>query len=120
MLRQFLLTQLYTLFIYQTGQPVTFPSGQYQYQDITVPSYGPRNRNSLPAYHHLDLSATYTPKPDKKKGWQGEWVFSIYNVYNRQNAASIRFSQDVATGQNEAVRFTIFGAVPAVSYNFKF
>lgn len=107
-------------FIYQTGQPVTFPSGQYQYQDITVPSYGPRNRNSLPAYHHLDLSATYTPKPDKKKGWQGEWVFSIYNVYNRQNAASIRFSQDVTTGQNEAVRFTIFGAVPAVSYNFKF
>lgn len=106
-------------FILQTGQPATFPNGQYQYQDITVPSFGPRNRNSLPAYHHLDLSATYNPKPDRKS-WQGEWVFSIYNVYNRHNAASLSFSQDEKTGRNEAVRFTIFGIVPAVSYNFKF
>lgn len=107
-------------FIYQSGQPVTFPTGQYQYQDITVPSFGQRNRNSLPDFHHLDLSATYTPKPNKKSGWRGEWVFSVYNVYNRQNANSIRFSQDARTGANEAIRFTIFGAVPAVSYNFKF
>ncbi len=107
-------------FTLQTGQPVTFPEGQYQYQDITVPSYGPRNRNKLPAYHHLDISATYVPKPNKKKGWQGEWVFSVYNVYNRQNAASLNFSQNQETGSNEATRFTIFGAVPAISYNFKF
>ncbi len=107
-------------FTFQTGQPATFPQGQYQYQDITVPSYGPRNKNLLPAYHHLDISATYTPKPNKKKGWQGEWVFSIYNVYNRQNAASLNFTQNQNSGANEAIRFTIFGAVPAVSYNFKF
>ncbi len=107
-------------FTLQTGQPVTYPNGQYQYQGITVPSYGLRNENRLPTYHHLDISATYTPKPTKKKGWQGEWVFSIYNVYNRQNAASISFRQNETSGSNEAVRFSIFGAVPAVSYNFKF
>ena len=107
-------------FTLQTGQPVTYPNGQYQYQGITVPSYGLRNENKLPTYHHLDISATYTPKPSKKKGWQGEWVFSIYNVYNRQNAASISFRQNETSGSNEAVRFSIFGAVPAVSYNFKF
>ncbi len=106
-------------FILQSGQPVTFPNGQYQYQGITIPSYGLRNEERLPIFHHLDISATYTPKPDKKKGWQGEWVFSIYNIYNRQNAASINFRQNVS-GANEAVRFSIFGAVPAVSYNFKF
>jgi hypothetical protein len=27
-----------------------------------------------------DLSATYIPKPKKKRGWRDEWVFSIYNV----------------------------------------
>ena len=107
-------------FVLQTGQPVTFPNGQYEYQGIRVPSYGLRNESKLPTYHHLDVSATYVPKPEKKKGWQAEWVFSVYNVYNRQNAASISFRQNENTGNNEALRFSIFGVVPAVSYNFKF
>ncbi|PKB15581.1 TonB-dependent receptor [Flavobacterium sp. 5] len=107
-------------FTFQSGQPVTFPNGKYVYQDIKVPNYGERNASSLPLYHHLDVSATYTPKPLKKKGWQGEWVFSIYNVYNRKNAASISFRENVDTGANEAVKLSIFGAVPSVSYNFKF
>ena len=107
-------------FTLQSGQPVTYPNGQYVYQGITVPSYGERNASSLPAYHHLDISATYVPKLDKKKGWQSEWVFSIYNIYNKQNAASISFRQNSETGTNEAVRLSIFGAVPSVSYNFKF
>ncbi|WP_304198504.1 TonB-dependent receptor [Flavobacterium alvei] len=107
-------------FILQSGQPVTFPNGQYQYQGITVPSYGGRNENNLPLYHHLDLAATYTPKPEKRKGWQSEWVFSVYNIYNRKNAASISFRENQTSGANEAVKLSIFGAVPSVSYNFKF
>jgi len=105
---------------YQTGRSVTYPKGQYVYQGISVPSYGLRNENTLPAYHHLDVSATYTPKPDRKTGWRGEWVFSVYNLYNRQNAASITFQQNQDTGSNEARRFSIFGVVPSVTYNFKF
>lgn len=107
-------------FALQSGQAVTYPDGYYEYQGITVPSYGLRNESRLPAYHHLDLSATYTPRPDKKKGWQSEWVFSIYNIYGRKNAASISFGQNEITGQNEATRLSIFGIVPGVSYNFKF
>ncbi len=107
-------------FILQSGQPVTFPNGQYEYQGIIVPSYAARNENNLPLYHHLDLSSTYVPKPDKKKGWQSEWVFSVYNIYNRKNAASISFRQNETSGENEAVKLSIFGAVPSVSYNFKF
>jgi hypothetical protein len=107
-------------FIFQSGQPVTYPNGQYMYQGITIPSYDSRNKNSLPLYHHLDLSATYVPKPDKRKGWQSEWVFSIYNIYNRKNAASISFQENQTSGENEAVRLSIFGMVPSVSYNFKF
>lgn len=107
-------------FTFQSGQPITYPNGQYIYQGITIPSYGERNKNSLPMYHHLDLAATYTPKPYKKKGWQSEWVFSIYNAYNRKNAASISFRENKESGVNEAVRLSIFGIVPSVSYNFKF
>lgn len=107
-------------FALQSGQPVTYPNGQYEYGGIIVPSYGARNDDRLPAYHHLDVSATYVPKPDKKKGWQGEWVFSIYNLYNRMNSASMTFRQNEDTGRNEAVRLSIFGVIPSVTYNFKF
>ena len=107
-------------FTLQTGQPVTYPNGQYTYQGITVPSYGLRNENNLPLYHHLDVSATLTPKHNEAKKWKGEWVFSIYNVYARKNAASISFRQNQDSGQNEAIKLSIFGMVPAVSYNFKF
>lgn len=108
------------IFALQSGMPATFPNGQYEYGGIIIPSYGTRNADRLPAYHHLDVSATYAPKPDKKTGWQSEWVFSIYNLYNRMNAASITFRQNQETGVNEASRLSIFGIIPSVTYNFKF
>ena len=106
--------------IFQTGRPTTYPTGQYIFNDLVVPVYEPRNASRLAAYHHLDLSATWTPKPETKKRWKGEWVFSIYNAYNRKNAASISFRENQDNGQNEAVRLSIFGIIPAVTYNFKF
>ncbi len=108
------------IFALQSGRPVTYPNGYYEYQGIHIPSYSLRNENRLPAYHHLDISATYIPKPEKTKGWQGEWVFSIYNLYNRKNAASISFRQNEDSGINEASRLSIFGIIPSVTYNFKF
>lgn len=107
-------------FTLQTGQPVTFPNGQYIFDGLFVPTFENRNSSRLPIIHRLDLSATYIPKPDKTKGWQGSWVFSIYNAYNRRNAASVSFAQNEDTGRNEATRLSIFGIVPAFTYNFKF
>ncbi|RKN81545.1 TonB-dependent receptor [Ulvibacterium marinum] len=109
-----------TNFVYQTGQPTNYPIGQFEFQGLTVPFYGPRNAERLPAYNRLDLSATLTPRKNKSRKVKGEWVFSIYNVYNRRNAASINFQRNVDTGVNEAIRTSIFGVVPAVTYNFKF
>jgi len=107
-------------FTLQSGQPVTYANGYYEFGGIHVPNYSLRNENRLPLFHHLDLAATYTPKPDKKKGWQSYWVFSLYNVYNRKNAASMSFTTNDDTGANETRRLSIFGIVPGVSYNFKF
>jgi hypothetical protein len=106
--------------IAQTGQPVTFPNGQYQYEGITVPVFSGRNEENLPTYHRLDVSATLTPRKNKDRKWQAEWVFGIYNLYNRQNAASITFRQNQETGSNEALRLSIFGIVPSATYNIKF
>lgn len=107
-------------FIFQTGQPATFPNGQYQYSGLTIPSYNNRNSDRLPNYHRIDIAANYTPKPNKNKGWQNYWTFSIYNLYNRYNAASISFDQNRNSGINEATKLSIFGIIPSVSYNFKF
>ena len=106
--------------IAQTGQPVTFPNGQYQYEGITVPVFSGRIEENLPTYHRLDVSATLTPTKNKGRKWQAEWVFGIYNLYNRQNAASITFRQNQETGSNEALRLSIFGIVPSATYNIKF
>ncbi|MDA9335436.1 TonB-dependent receptor [Flavobacteriaceae bacterium] len=107
-------------FIFQTGQPTTYPNGQYAYNDIIVPTYEARNSSRLDAYHRFDVSGTYTPKSNKDRRWQGEWVFSIYNLYNRKNTQSLNFRENQDTGQNEAVKLSLFGAVGSVSYNFKF
>lgn len=116
-------------FTLQSGQPVTFPTGKYviypngdtSLPGITIPIYdGSRNEDRLPAFHHLDISATLTPAKNKLSKWKSEWVFSIYNLYSRKNAASINFRQNSETGVNEAVKLSIFGIVPSVSYNFKF
>lgn len=107
-------------FLLQTGLPVTFPNGQYQFNGLSIPIFESRNSSRLPSYHRLDFAAIYNPKPESTKRLKGQWVFSIYNAYNRRNAASINFRQDRNTAQNEAIRLSIFGIIPAVTYNFKF
>ncbi|MFQ3296606.1 MAG: hypothetical protein ACI9JT_000866 [Polaribacter sp.] len=109
-------------FVLQTGQPTNYPVGQYEVQGLNVPIYDDNRRNAdrLPAYHRFDISATLTPEKNKNREWQGEWVFGIYNLYGRQNAASLAFRQNTETLRNEAVQTSIFGIVPSITYNFKF
>jgi hypothetical protein len=109
-------------FVYQTGQPANYPVGQYEVQGLNVPIYDNNRRNAdrLPAYHRLDIAATLTPEKNKDRRWQGEWVFGIYNLYGRENAASLAFRQNQETFRNEAIQTSIFGIVPSVTYNFNF
>ncbi|MGB3775763.1 MAG: TonB-dependent receptor [Leeuwenhoekiella sp.] len=107
-------------FLYQTGQPTNYPISQSIFQGLVIPNYGERNAQRLPSYNRLDVAATLTPSSNKGRKLQTEWVFSIYNVYNRMNAASINFEQNDDTGVNEAIRTSIFGIIPSVTLNFKF
>ncbi|WP_010227729.1 TonB-dependent receptor [Gillisia marina] len=112
--------QLSSNFIYQTGLPTTFPTGQYSFEGLVVPVYSPRNSERLPAYHRLDIAATYTPAKNKNRKYKSSWNFGIYNIYARKNAVSLSFRNNEDTGQNEAVRLSLFGIIPSVTYNFKF
>ncbi|HQU59754.1 MAG TPA: TonB-dependent receptor, partial [Saprospiraceae bacterium] len=73
------------VFVFGTGSAYTPVESLYFIDRYPVQQYGSRNSARLPDYHRLDLSATFRPKPDSKKRYQSSWVFSIYNLYNRQN-----------------------------------
>ena len=104
----------------QSGQPVTYPTGQYIFMNARIPSFGQRNAQRLPFYHRLDISTTHTPTKNSVKKVKGSWVFGVYNVYNRRNAATISFKQDPETGRNQAYRLSIFGIIPSITYNIRF
>ncbi len=108
-------------FILASGLPATFTEGRYQYAGLVVPHFGARNQNQLPTFHRLDISATMKRKPKNGKERNSEWVFGLYNVYNRLNANSIYFTEnsDVA-GQTQAFQTSLFGITPNITYNFKF
>ena len=106
--------------ILQTGQPITYPLGQYEFMGTSVPSFGQRNGQRLPAYHRIDFAATLTTKKQQDKKIKASWVFGIYNIYNRRNAATISFKQDPETGKNQAYKLSIFGIIPSVTYNIRF
>lgn len=108
-----------SVFVYNTGNAVTFPSGKYQVNGKTVFYYTEKNGYRTPAYHRLDVSATLEGKPGRKL--QSSWSFGIYNLYNRQNAFSIDFKDDPDDPtKTQAVRTTLFGIIPSVTWNFKF
>jgi len=106
-------------FNFQSGRATTYPEGYFDYLDAQFPIFNERNKASLPAYHRLDLSATYVPKKNENRKFQSEWNFSIYNVYNRENANSMTFRQN-EQGVNESTQLSIFGIIPSITYSFKF
>jgi outer membrane cobalamin receptor len=104
---------------YATGNAVTFPSGKYILDNNPVPWFTERNGYRMPAYHRMDLSLTLNGKNRKK--FKSSWDLSVYNLYNRYNAYIISFREsEVVPGSTEAVKLSLFGIVPSVTYNFRF
>ena len=115
--------QISATWVFQTGQALTVPSAKYDIGGETIYYYAERNGYRAPAYHRLDISATYKRQHTTKKGrkWSSEWAFGIYNVYNRYNPFTITFKNDsnLPTG-TKATLTALFGILPSVSYNFYF
>lgn len=104
---------LSALFVYNTGNAATFPSGKYGIGSNPVFYYTERNGYRMPAYHRLDFGATYTISQNSSLN------FSLFNVYGRENAYSIAFEDDL-NGRTRAVQTSLFRWVPSITYNFKF
>ncbi len=110
---------LSAVWVYATGNAVTFPSGKYVIDGLQIPYYTERNGYRMPHYHRIDASINIKGK--KRKRFESNWDFSVYNAYNRHNAYLIDFREsETVPGATEAVKLSLFGIVPSISYNFKF
>ncbi|MEN9381693.1 MAG: hypothetical protein RI940_574 [Bacteroidota bacterium] len=107
------------VFVYNTGNAVTFPTGKYSLGGQTIYQYAKRNANRMPDYHRLDLSVTYENKRSNKM--ESSWNFSLYNVYGRENAYRISFEDDpLDNTKTQIIQTALFRWVPSITYNFKF
>lgn len=108
-------------FVYSSGSAVTFPTGRYTFLGSIVPIYSERNGERLPSYHRLDFSANLKAKKKLFGKISHEWVFSVYNAYNRKNAYSINFKQDENNPNvSYAEKASVFSIVPSITWNANF
>jgi hypothetical protein len=110
---------LSSVFVYGTGNAVTFPDGKYKIGGVTTYYYSGRNGYRLPSDNRLDLGVTWDGKPHKK--YQSGWTFGIYNVYNRKNPYTVVFKDsDDNPPRTQAEETSLFGIIPSLTWNFKF
>ena len=123
---------------YGSGDAVTLPSATYlrpnyefggierwlsrdgQYLSEAT-AYGDRNGFRLPAYHRLDLGATWYfrrgPRPHAL-------ALNIYNAYNRKNPFLTQldsvYDEETGASEQKLKGITIFPILPTFSYQFSF
>jgi hypothetical protein len=103
--------------VFNSGQAFTAPSSKYQIIDNWIYYYAERNGYRAPDYHRLDVSASWSKRGEKVTR---EWVFGIYNLYNRYNPFLINFEDSDNGARTRAIQYSLFGIVPSVSFNIKF
>lgn len=116
------LTQRFSLsanFIYQTGRPITYPIGKYNYNGAEYVMYSDRNQYRIPDYFRLDLGFNVEGNHKIKKFAHSFWNISVYNVLGRNNPYSVFFVTE--DGEVKAYQSSIFSIpIPTITYNFKF
>jgi hypothetical protein len=104
--------------VYNSGRPITFPTGIFYVDDVQVVNYSLRNEYRVPDYFRMDMSLNLEGNLLKNKFAHGSWAFSVYNLTGRKNAYSIYFKND--NGKIRGYKQSIYGVpIFTVSYNFK-
>lgn len=105
--------------VFGTGQAITLPVEKYidaNGHEILV--YQKRNGFRMAPYHRLDLAATFTKV---KKKHTRNWIWSVYNVYNRHNPFYVYLGTTDTTPYRPVFKqVSLFPILPSVTYQFKF
>jgi outer membrane receptor protein involved in Fe transport len=99
---------------YLSGKLVTVPIGKYEVNEQIIDVYGNRNNYRLNDHHRADISATW--RKEKDNGLKQSWTVALYNVYLHRNPEYLYIDPI----ENTAQEITLFGLIPAVTYNFEF
>ncbi len=112
-------TSISATFAYSTGRPITFPDAKFDFSGNNLAYFNNRNQQRLPDFHRLDIALNFKLK-GTGKFYDGNWTFSILNVYGRKNPFSIFF--DDSPGQPpQPLRLALLGIpLPSLSYAIKF
>lgn len=113
-----------SVFVFGTGNAISLPERFYFIEGTLTQEFSRVNAYRMKPYHRLDISATYTPVPKKKRSYTGSWVFSVYNVYSRLNPYFYYFDQEGSATQGTlnvvAKQVSLFPVIPSVTWNVKF
>lgn len=118
--------------ILMSGGAITTPVSFYYNNGYSVPIYGAKNNDRLPAYHRLDLSVEYRlNKPERR--YQHSLILTVYNAYGRLNPYTVSFNKyrddqgDFLVPGNQDGSYTLVpttisvaGIIPSINYQFKF
>jgi len=88
------------------------------YDNVLV-YYSDRNKYRIPDYSRFDLSFKVSGNLRVHRTAHPNWIFSVYNLFGRQNVYSIYFKKEgeVVKGY----KLSVFGrAIPSVTFNFDF
>lgn len=106
-------------FTYNSGRPAIYPDGNYSVAGYPLINYSRRNADRIPDYHRLDWAITKNTRQNKEQLRYSMWVFSLYNVYGRENPYSVYFAR--FNRVTRAYQLAVFGSiVPALSWNYNF
>lgn len=112
-------TSISATFGYSTGRPVTYPEAKFDFSGNSLAYFDNRNEERLPDFHRLDFAVNFKLNGEGKF-FDGDWTFSVLNVYGRKNPFSLFFA-DEAGAPPQAFRLTILGVpLPSISYSIKF
>lgn len=105
-------------FVYNTGRPITYPVGYFNFSDANRVFYSERNEFRIPDYIRLDLAATVNGNLKALKLNHSSLTFAVYNVMGRRNPYSIFFKFE--EGAVQGYKMSIFGKpIFTITYNFK-
>ncbi|WP_425391316.1 TonB-dependent receptor [Ekhidna sp.] len=111
---------LSTNFTYVSGAPISAPLAVYEIEGVKVPYFSERNSERIPDYHRLDLVLTVKSRIRKTKKNNDRWVLTLYNLYGRDNVATIFFSSNNNRPAQPFKLINVGRMIPTITYKFEF
>lgn len=108
-------------FRYASGRVYTPVEALYLISGNLAMQYGPRNSRRLPAYHRLDIGATYKWESGSKHPLRHLLNISLLNAYGHNNVEMQYFIINSESGDYTLKRlYSLYRFLPSVSYSIMF